>query len=110
MYTPIAWTDDREYHKMDGTTLVFTIDEKGKVTTYPHTGQAREDYEVYHSHENVFQLSVGPCAINKNSKKAWARLNPLFEAPEDCNRWTVLCGEEYPELEEVEIYHLVQKH
>ena len=49
--------------------------------------------------------SSGPQAISRD-KKASAYLDFNFKAPDKVHRETELCGEEEPDLAELEIYHL----
>ena len=49
----------------------------------------------------------GPRAIAYyRDKKAYAYLGINFEAPYG-NRDTIICGEEYPDIKEVEIYYII---
>ena len=62
-------------------------------------------YEVTHSKNTVFNMG-GPIAILKDGKTANAYLSNRWLAPQGTNRNTVLCGEKFTELSEVEIYSL----
>ena len=46
--------------------------------------------------------------VEQNRKaNASLRLNYNYEAPEGCNKDTILAGEEEPEVEQVEVYYLI---
>ena len=64
-----------------------------------------DNNEVFHSTASVFNMYY-PTIIRNDKRTAHAQLGWKWIAPEDSNRKTELCGEEFPELEEVELYYL----
>ena len=88
-------------HRLNGKSFIFKLNEDNSLTKYEHNGGHRE---VYHSDSRVFDMN-GPIAINDGRQAFAAMLGP-WRTPKGFDTFRGLCGERYPELEDVEIFHL----
>lgn len=110
--TPLNWTSETKIFKLD------------PLEVYRHRGHGNE---VFHSNQDVFAFDMSPVAVLSdanaeklakvkdymNVKKADARIFDNWP----CGSWRgpehqpniILCGEEFPDLKEVIIYHLKKR-
>ena len=80
IYTNIPWSDDKKYHRDNGSSFVFKIDEASNdVFTYSHKANGSD--EVYHSDKWVFSMAKDPKAVRSDGKTSWANLGENFMAP-----------------------------
>ena len=104
MYTDVIWKTDGRNHRQFLNSFVFKMDNDGVTIYRPNMD---DQYgEVQHRDDCVFAMHGGPIAIYRGNI-AYAYLSHSFDAPEGSRRKTLLCGKEYPEVKEVEIYHLI---
>ena len=104
MYTDIPWQQCFRAEGLDGNSFVFSF-YGDRIKIYRHIGD--DQGEITHNKGFVFAMEGGPCAVEcAEEKEAWAHLGENFIAEKGTNRDTVLCGQQYPKIKEVEIYML----
>ena len=103
IYTENKWRGNGQYHEGNGKSFIFKI-KNNLIEIFKHK---RGTFEVKHSDKYIFEMAGGPTGVyGGNQELSWAYLGESFEIPEGQDRGTILCGEMFPRLSEVEIYSL----
>ena len=109
--TPLLWKKEwftwSPEQARTGKTFKFKFNEQGQLAVFKENGKAKG--EILQSEDSSFIMDwefLISTVNYKGASRAVANYDGNYDIPENADSETLLCGEKYPTIRDVEIYHL----